>query len=204
MVSSSSGISDNIGLPEDTRMRVAVRRGAFAALVGLTFNTLTFLIAGPALDVLQVADTGRVYEILHVVLTLVCAPLVILGGVGLKRYPLNRHNVALVALPAVAAGLTLLARFTGVGPYALIGIAWVAADAALLRAADVILKDGAGDPTAPRSRIAMWTLGVVVLRWLYFALPLLRVFGFAPVGLLNVVIVVLTIATFVKVRRALL
>jgi hypothetical protein len=204
MVSSSSGISDNIDLPEDTRMRIKVRRAAAFALVGLTLNTIAYTLTGPVIALLE-ADAGEVYQSLGLVLFAITAPLVVIGGHWLRAYPLNRHMQILSIAPAVAALFTLLQRFVvGFSGSNLAIGAWFVAQVGIFIAADRILKDGAGDPTAPRSRIAVVTLGVVGLRTALFLGQWFIGLSYIPIVITNLVIATLTIVTFTRIRKLLL
>jgi hypothetical protein len=204
MASSPSAISDDVQLPEDTRMRIRVRRGAAAAMVSLTLSSVAFFLTGPAIAFVQVDDAAALYQILGVVLSLVTAPLLVLAGLGLRAYPHNRKNAALVWLPAAAALLTIVNRIVPGGMPAprVVGLIPAAAAIALLLAADRILCDGAGDPTAPRSKIARVAIAMVALRaLLWFGTS---VVGYTPISGMSIVTVVVVLITFWKVRKLLL
>lgn len=205
-MTSAAGPSLDVAVPEDTRMRNMVRRGAAFALVGMTMHTVLFLL----FTVLQIAleFEARSVLLLKDVLDAVSAPLIVLAAFGLRAYPRNRapFGSALLVVVGVAAVLRLLRiNLIDVQLGSLGAVVEFSAALLLLLAADRILRDGAGDPTGPRSRIARIGMGIILVLAIGFAVVPRAAPALIPLLTgMSLVVVAVEIVAFLQVRRLML
>lgn len=209
-MTSAAGPSVNVHLPEDTRMRIAVRRRAAFALVGMTLHTVLY-VAFTILRSFVELDPHNVLVVLMSVMgvvDVVSAPLLVLGAWGLRAYPRNGDGlgVALLISVSTAAALRVLRSELFGLQLGAVGVAVEAAAALLLLlSADRILRDGAGDPTAPASRIARTAMIVVVVRRVATRFIAREAPELVPLlGLLALFAVTLEMMSFTRVRKLLL